>query len=121
MDKKNIKLTVDENEKLLTIEANKETYFSTNKLSNLIKSKDNIPIESDKKLYENLSDNNKFHHIERSYGMIKRSFSIPDDGELENIKAIYSNGVLIISIPKKLNAKSFQNEKLEHIKEIAIE
>lgn len=49
-----------------------------------------------------------FHRIECSYGKFKRSFSLPDTIEHNNIKALLKDGVLQIKIPKKKTVLSRQ-------------
>lgn len=49
-----------------------------------------------------------WHKKEMTYGVYKRVFSLPENAEdnLENIKAIYKDGILDISIPKLESSKS---------------
>jgi HSP20 family protein len=42
---------------------------------------------------------------EGRYGPFSRSFTLPDSANLENIKAEYKNGILLISIPQKAESK----------------
>jgi len=46
-----------------------------------------------------------YHQQESRYGVFSRSFTLPDSSDLENIKADYKNGILIISIPQKSELK----------------
>lgn len=47
------------------------------------------------------------YHQQESYcGQFARAFTLPDSTDLENVKADYRNGVLIISVPQKPEAKS---------------
>ncbi len=51
----------------------------------------------------NKDENNKKGHLirrERYYGTAKRSFYIGEDVKLEDIKASFNNGTLVINIPK---------------------
>lgn len=52
-------------------------------------------------------DNGKegYHRIERSYGSFVRCFSLPETVDAEKVGAVYKNGVLTISMPKKEVAK----------------
>ena len=54
------------------------------------------------------SDDGTFHRIECSYGNFKRSFSLPEMVDSENIKATLRDGVLQIHIPKKKTVISKQ-------------
>ncbi|MGZ5246259.1 MAG: Hsp20/alpha crystallin family protein, partial [Flavitalea sp.] len=49
--------------------------------------------------------NEKYSKEEYNYSSFTRTFSIPEDAKHENIQAKYDNGVLMISIPKKEEAK----------------
>lgn len=42
---------------------------------------------------------------ERSYGFIQRQIPLPDTADVNSIEANYENGVLMIEIPKKKEAK----------------
>jgi len=48
----------------------------------------------------------KFHKIECSYGKFERSFSIPEDADLDNIQAKMENGVLEVTFKKMEPPKS---------------
>lgn len=61
-------------------------------------------ISSEKKL-ENEKAEGNYSRKEFSYQSFSRSFSLPDSADAGNIKAKYENGILMISIPKKEEAK----------------
>lgn len=42
-------------------------------------------------------------YSERSYGMVSRSFSLPDEVDAKGAKAEYKDGVLNLTLPKKSN------------------
>jgi HSP20 family protein len=42
----------------------------------------------------------KFHHRETRYGTFARSVTLPDGINTDGIKADYSNGVLVVTLPK---------------------
>jgi HSP20 family protein len=46
-----------------------------------------------------------YHRVELAYGTFTRSFSLPATIDSEKIKAEAKNGVLVIHLPKKLEAK----------------
>ena len=46
----------------------------------------------------------KYHRIERFYGAFSRSFTLPDIGEVEKVRATYKDGVLEIALPKSKGA-----------------
>jgi HSP20 family protein len=49
-----------------------------------------------------------YHRTERSYGHFTRSFAVPSTFETDKISAIYRNGVLTVTLPKKEAAKPRQ-------------
>jgi HSP20 family protein len=42
-----------------------------------------------------------YYRVERSYGTFQRMLSLPDDSEHDKITAVFKNGVLTVSIPRK--------------------
>ena len=46
------------------------------------------------------------HRLERAYGTFARSFALPTFVDAENVKAEFKNGLLMITVPKKANAKT---------------
>tara|TARA_B100000029_G_C17196438_1_gene822700 strand:+ start:243 stop:743 length:501 start_codon:yes stop_codon:yes gene_type:complete len=46
------------------------------------------------------------HVVERSYGTFKRSLRVPTDVNIEDIEAVFKNGVLTVSLPKEEKAKA---------------
>ena len=45
------------------------------------------------------------HLAERTYGMMKRGFTMPDDASQGGIKAAYKDGVLEVAVPKRPESK----------------
>lgn len=76
--------------------------------------KDKITISGEKKLKEELKEED-YYKVESFYGKFKRSFSLPDDIDTENIKASSEDGVLEIVIPK------LEKKEVEKTKRIAVE
>lgn len=46
------------------------------------------------------------HIAERSYGVIRRAFELPDDASRDGIEANYKDGVLEVTVAKKPEFKS---------------
>ncbi len=67
--------------------------------------KDNILTLSGEKRQEKVDDAQNYRRIERHYGSFQRKFRLPREVETDNIKAEYSDGVLMLSIPKPEAAK----------------
>jgi HSP20 family protein len=47
------------------------------------------------------SDGYRYHQMESFCGNFSRSFTLPDSTDLQNIKADYKNGMLVIAVPQK--------------------
>ena len=43
----------------------------------------------------------KYHVSERSFGSFHREVSLPENADLDNVSAVYENGELKVTIPKK--------------------
>jgi HSP20 family protein len=44
--------------------------------------------------------------MERSYGSFQRVLSLPEDADQEKINAVYKNGIMEITIPRKAASKT---------------
>ena len=63
-----------------------------------------LTLQGERKLeLEDRRDN--YHRIERQYGSFTRGFSLPATVDAEKIKAESRNGVLVVTLPKKAEAK----------------
>jgi HSP20 family protein len=62
---------------------------------------------------ENESKDEKYTRREFHYSSFKRSFTLPDAVDGENIAASYKDGVLEVTIPKKEEAKPKPPKKIE--------
>jgi len=51
--------------------------------------------------HEQKDDSAKYHRIERSYGKFKRALQLPDNVDIEAVKAKHEHGLLQITLPKK--------------------
>jgi HSP20 family protein len=50
----------------------------------------------------------QFHRVERRYGRFARSFSLPQTVDTSKVAAEYKNGVLIVTLPVREEAKPRQ-------------
>jgi HSP20 family protein len=50
---------------------------------------------------ETREEGDQWYVVERSHGQFTRSFTLPEGGDADNVKAEMKNGVLSIQIPKK--------------------
>lgn len=63
-----------------------------------------LTIKGEKRQEEETDDKN-YHRVERRYGSFQRSFTLPRHVETEAIKAQFTDGVLVLEIPKAEVAK----------------
>ena len=56
------------------------------------------------------SEDTKHHRVECVYGSFMRSFTLPQDADMEKVEAAYKNGILSLTIPKQEHAKPKQIE-----------
>ncbi len=66
-----------------------------------------LTISGEKKLDEDIRQEN-YHRVERAYGTFTRSFSLPATIDTEKVNAEYKNGVLVIKLPLREEAKPKQ-------------
>ncbi len=59
---------------------------------------------------ENKSDDQKMIRREFSYQSFKRSFNLDENIDSDNIQAKYENGILVLTLPKKAEAKPSKKE-----------
>ncbi len=60
---------------------------------------DKVVISGEKRLKDELKEEN-YYKVESFYGQFKRSFSLPEEADVENIHAQSKDGVLEVTIPK---------------------
>ncbi len=63
-----------------------------------------LTIKGEKKLSTDVKEE-QFHHIERRYGSFSRSFSLPQTVDPNKGTAEYKNGVLVVRLPLREEAK----------------
>ncbi len=68
-------------------------------------SDDTLVIKGEKK-HEKEEKEKNYYRMERSYGSFQRVLSLPEDAEQEGIDAVYKQGVLTITIPRKARAET---------------
>ena len=59
-----------------------------------------LTIRGEKKQEKEEKEKN-FYRMERSYGSFQRTLSLPDDADQEKINAVFKNGVLTVTMPRK--------------------
>ncbi len=55
--------------------------------------------------FEKEEEGQTYHRVERVYGTFERSFTLPNSVDADKIKATYKNGLLILTVPKREEAK----------------
>ena len=66
---------------------------------------ENVLVLSGEKRKEEVQDDKNYHRVERSYGKFERSFRLPHEVKADEVKAKYKDGVLSVEIPKAEEAK----------------
>ncbi len=64
-----------------------------------------LTISSEKEHKDEQKDGDKYMRREFSYSSFSRSFSLPDAVDAENIKAKHKDGILLVVIPKREEAR----------------
>lgn len=68
--------------------------------------KDNMITLKGEKRSERETKEKDYHIAERSYGSVRRTFSMPSDVDADKVKANFSKGVLTVQLPKTKEARS---------------
>lgn len=63
--------------------------------------------------FENKTDDDNYHRIERAYGTFTRSFTLPPTVTAEGAKAEFANGILHVSLPKREETKARKIEVID--------
>ena len=66
-----------------------------------------LTLRGERKFEEENKDRN-YYRIERAYGQFVRSFTLPNNVDRENVKAMFRDGILEIELPKREEAKPRQ-------------
>lgn len=65
-----------------------------------------LTVEAEKTVEKESNEAEKIWRSERSYGQVKRSFQFGDDVDAQAIDAKYLDGVLSLTLPKKVKEES---------------
>ncbi|ORY37358.1 HSP20-like chaperone [Neocallimastix californiae] len=134
MNKDQVKMELSDDDRVLTISGERETIIDdsdknskkdSNKQSNKDSTKDKNAtkdanenketIKEEQKENKKEENNKKYSRIECSYGKFSRSFSIPENADINNIQAKMENGVLEVTL------KKMEPQKNEHKHSIQIQ
>ncbi len=72
-----------------------------------------LVISGERKMKEEMKEEN-YYKVESSFGSFSRSFSLPEEADVENIHAESTDGVLEVIVPK------LESAKVEKVKKISI-
>jgi len=72
-----------------------------------------LVVSGERKIKEELKEDN-YYKIESSFGSFSRSFSLPENADIENIHAESKDGVLEVVVPK------LQTQEVEKVKKVEI-
>ena len=78
-----------------------------------IKVEDNTLLVSGERKVRNEVKEDNYYKVESSFGTFSRSFSLPNEIDIENIHAESENGVLEVIIPKLKTAEVDKVQKIE--------
>ena len=78
-----------------------------------IKIEDNTLLVSGERKVKNEVKEDDYYKLESSFGTFSRSFSLPNEIDIENIRAESENGVLEVIIPKLKTAEVGKVKKIE--------
>ena len=71
-----------------------------------------LVISGERKIKDEIKEEN-YYKIESTFGSFSRSFSLPDDADVENIHAESQDGVLEVVVPKLETQKVEKTKKIE--------
>ena len=73
-----------------------------------IRIENNVLTLKGERKFEDETQRDSYHRVERSYGAFTRAFTLPSSVDTANVKADYKDGVLRITLPKREEAKPKQ-------------
>jgi HSP20 family protein len=63
-----------------------------------------LSIRGERKL-EEAAEGEAYHRVERLYGVFERNFTLPNSVDVEKIGARFSNGEMVLTLPKREESK----------------
>ncbi len=69
---------------------------------------DNVLTLKGERRFEEETDDERYHRIERRYGSFQRSLALPQGALAEEISADYADGILTVTVPKAEEVKPRQ-------------
>jgi len=108
MNKDQVKMELSDNNHVLTISGERESIIDNS-------DNNNNDTKDDNKNKENSNKRNtkKYSKIECSYGKFSRSFTLPENADINKIQARLENGVLEVHLPKLEPTKKEQRKTIQ--------
>lgn len=103
----------------VNIKENKDEYFLEIAVPGMKKTDFNINVEnkvlsiSSEKSEETINEDENYTRKEFDYSSFKRTFTLPDTVESDNINAKYNDGILTIHLPKREEAKEKPAKRID--------
>jgi HSP20 family protein len=80
---------------------------------------DDIVTIRGEKTFEKKDDKENFHFVERSYGTFQRSLRLPFRPKPDDVRAIFENGVLTLTLPKAKSEEGTRRVRIQNPPETA--
>jgi len=116
LSKDQVKMELSEDNRMLTISGERETIIKDPNNDNEEDKDEQKKDKKDDEKKENKKDNNdtkKYSRIECSYGKFSRSFTLPENANIDNIQAKMENGTLEVILPKIEPSKQKQRKTIQ--------
>jgi len=102
LNKDQVKMELSDDDHVLTISGERETIIDNSNSNDEKEDQKESQKENKKETKKETKNktNKKYSRIECSYGKFERSFSIPENADVNTIQAKMENGVLEVTLPK---------------------
>ncbi|ORY30629.1 HSP20-like chaperone [Neocallimastix californiae] len=108
MNKDQIKMELSDDNHVLTISGERESIIDNSDNNN-----DDTNDDNKNKENSNKRNTKKYSKIECSYGKFSRSFTLPENADINKIQARLENGVLEVHLPKLEPTKKEQRKTIQ--------
>ncbi|ORY30631.1 HSP20-like chaperone [Neocallimastix californiae] len=110
MNKDQVKMELSDDNHVLTISGERESIIDNSDNNN---NNDNIKDYNKNKENSNKGNTKKYSKIECSYDKFSRSFTLPENADINKIQAKLENGVLEVHLPKLEPTKKEQRKTIQ--------
>jgi len=108
MNKDQVKMELSDDNHVLTISGERESIIDNSDNNN-----DDTNDDNKNKENSNKRNTKKYSKIECSYGKFSRSFTLPENADINKIQARLENGVLEVHLPKLEPTKKEQRKTIQ--------